>query len=237
MNTMQRQLRMLWGNLLALAFRLLYQELAWTYDAVSHIVSLGAWRAWQFAALDYLAGTAVLELGHGPGHILLHLSRAGYTVSGVDRSVQMSRIAARGLQQAGLPVRLVRGTAQELPFSLGAFDNVLATFPTEYIVDPATLGAVSRVLRENGRLIIVPEAQLTGSSVWARGLEVLYRVSGQRRSPAPRAAHQGPPANWSLFRSRLSAAGFVVMFHEVDLPGSRVTVVVATKGTAEANRS
>lgn len=226
---MQMKLRRLWGRLIGLAFRLLYEELAWTYDAVSHIVSLGAWRAWQLTALDHLAGTAVLELGHGPGHILRHLAQAGYTVSGVDRSVQMGRIAAQRLEQAGLPVRLVRGVAQDLPFAPGSFDSVLATFPTEYIVDPAALAGIRRVLRENGRLVIVPEAQLTGSNAWARGLETLYRITGQRRSHAPCAGRQGPPANWSLFRSRLMAAGFAVKIHEVELSQSRVTVVVATK--------
>ena len=83
---MKRTLQRAWVRLVALGFHLLYHELAWTYDMVSWLVSFGAWRKWQQSALPYVRGPAVLELGHGPGHILVQLAGAGYTVVGLDRS-------------------------------------------------------------------------------------------------------------------------------------------------------
>ena len=99
-------MKALWWRLVRFGFRLLYQEMAWTYDLVSWAVSLGEWRAWQRAALPFVSGRHVLEIAHGPGHLLLALSTAGFTVSGLDLSPQMGRQARRRLRTAGHPSRL-----------------------------------------------------------------------------------------------------------------------------------
>ncbi|MER3543218.1 MAG: hypothetical protein C4311_01115 [Chloroflexota bacterium] len=65
-------------SLLRSAFRLLYNELAWTYDWVSQAVSLGQWRSWQRASLARLRGPRVLEVAHGTGDLLLDLAEAGF---------------------------------------------------------------------------------------------------------------------------------------------------------------
>ncbi|MCA9971863.1 MAG: methyltransferase domain-containing protein [Anaerolineales bacterium] len=204
-----------WMRLVRFGFRLLYQELAWTYDVVSWLVSLGAWRAWQRAALPHVRGPRVLELGHGPGHMLLALQLAGHAVVGLDVSAQMGRLARRRAPS----VQLVRGRAPRLPFASGRFDTVLATFPTDYIVDPATLAEVHRVLGENGRLVIVPEGHLTGRGAVGRVIAWLFVITGQRADPDAGAA-------WG---QRFAAAGFGVAVTAVALPGSVATVVVCEK--------
>ncbi len=120
-----------WQKLVRFGFRLLYHELAWTYDVVSWVVSLGEWRRWQRAALPYVQGPRVLEIGHGPGHMLLALQMKGCRVMGLDLSPQMGRLARKRAPS----VPLVRGRVQDLPYAEGSFDTVLATFPTEYVVD------------------------------------------------------------------------------------------------------
>jgi len=70
------------AHLVVSAFHLLYHEAAWAYDAVAAAVSLGQWRAWGAAALPFLPGPRVLELGHGPGHMLIALTAAGYDAAG-----------------------------------------------------------------------------------------------------------------------------------------------------------
>jgi ubiquinone/menaquinone biosynthesis C-methylase UbiE len=206
------------------AFGLLYNELAWSYDAVSWLASLGKWREWQTAALGELQGQRVLEIAHGPGHVLRELGSAGRLSVGLDLSAAMGRQARRRLVRAGLAVRLTCGRAQALPFAEGSFDSAVATFPAEFIADPATLEEISRVLAPGGRLVIVPEAQLIGRGplIWA--LEWLYRLTGQRGPSIvlPEDQDVGPLRSW---RTRQ----FLWSSRQVRLESSLVTVLVAEK--------
>jgi ubiquinone/menaquinone biosynthesis C-methylase UbiE len=172
-----------WWRLVRFGFRLLYNEMAFTYDWVSYIVSLGAWRCWQRAALKHLAaqpGAIILELAHGTGNLQLDLLGAGYQTIGYDLSPFMGRIAKAKLTHHGYPAKLVRGQAQRLPFPAGAFAAVVSTFPTDFIVQPETLREVSRILQPQGQFIIVPNGVLTGGGVSGAGIEWLYRITGQR---------------------------------------------------------
>lgn len=175
----------LWWRLVAFGFRLLYNELAFTYDWVSWFVSLGEWRSWQRAAMPVLpppqAGD-VLELAHGTGDLQIDLLRAGYAPIGYDLSSAMGAIAGRKLRREGLPVRLVRGDARALPFATDSLAAVVSTFPTDFILAPETLRAVYRVLKPGGVFVIVPSGVLTGGGVMRRFLEFLYTITGQRNS-------------------------------------------------------
>jgi ubiquinone/menaquinone biosynthesis C-methylase UbiE len=161
-------------------FRLLYHEFAWSYDLVAWLVSCGQWQNWGRAALPYLVGEHVLELGHGPGHLLVTLAQEGFQPVGLDLSPQMGRLARRRLRRSRLALTLVRGRAQRLPFAACTFDSIVATFPTPYIVEPATLAQVVRTLRPHGRLVVVTSAQLKGSHPFVRFIEWLYVITGQR---------------------------------------------------------
>lgn len=216
----------IWRRVFRFGFRLLYNEMAWTYDAVSWVVSLGQWRAWQRVGLAYLAGRQVLELAHGTGHMLPELEASGFTVVGLDLSEAMGRIARARLRKGGQIVPLVRASAHSLPFATETFDSVLATFPTEFIVDVRTLGSLYRVLRPGGRLVIVPEARLTGGGILRGAIEWLYAITGQRGLPDG-LDHQNDP--WYFARERFVTAGFRVQVEKVELEGSVVTVVLVQK--------
>lgn len=224
---------MLPTSLLRLAFHLLYNQLAWSYDLVSWVVSLGAWRDWQQAALPFVRGSRVLELAHGPGHMLAALQGRGFDVVGLDLSPFMGRQAQRRLRRLGLDVALLNGRAQQLPFTAASFDTVLATFPTEFIVDPTTLTAVARVLRPGGRFVIVPEGRLTGRGPLARLIEWLYGVTGQREGTFATDAD----GRWRLFEEPLSAADFRVEVHEMTLAASSVTVIAAVSAAGGAQEA
>mgnify|MGYP006305922161 CR=1 FL=1 len=179
-------MRALWRNLLRHFFRLLYNEFAWSYDLVAWLVSRGRWKAWGRTALHHVRGAQVLELGHGPGHLLVALQRRGYAPVGLDLSVNMGRQARRRLDRAALSVPLVRARAQALPFRDGCFDTVAATFPTGLIVDPRTLREVTRTLQASGRLVVALGASFVGEGLLASFLTWLYRVTGQAE-PSPNA--------------------------------------------------
>ena len=212
----------LWFKLIRFGFRLLYNELAWTYDAVSWLVSLGHWRAWQRAALPFVTGERVLEIGHGPGHMLAALQAQGMAVIGLDVSPYMGRIAR---QRLGAHVPLVQGLVQHLPWRSAVFDTILSTFPTEYIVAPATVAALYRVLQANGRLIIVPEGHLTGNGLVHRFIDWLFAITGQRSAPFDFSDKE----LWAHFTRPFRKVGFSVEIHTIQLTSSAATVLVATK--------
>ncbi|MGC9335064.1 MAG: class I SAM-dependent methyltransferase [Anaerolineae bacterium] len=183
-------MRGVWSHLVALGFRLLYNELAWLYDPVSWLVSRGLWRRWQRTALAYLPpGAHVLEVGFGPGHLLADLARDGHRAVGLDVSRAMLTLARRRLHRRGLAGGLCRGRAEHLPFVSGAFDAVILTFPTPFIYDALWLANLRRVLRTpskdkpGGRLILVLQASFVRGRALDRFMEWLYRITGQRGGP------------------------------------------------------
>jgi ubiquinone/menaquinone biosynthesis C-methylase UbiE len=170
--------------LVRFAFWMLYNPLAWTYDWVSQIVSLGRWHDWQRSSLSEIRGRRVLELGFGTGEMLLDLRARDYDVAGLDLSRRMAHIAGQKLDLWGANVPLVRGLGQRLPFADASFDTVLSTFPSEFIIRLETLSEIARVLCPGGRAVIVALAQFTPDTVGTWILELLYRITGQRQ-PVP----------------------------------------------------
>ncbi|MBN1680794.1 MAG: methyltransferase domain-containing protein [Anaerolineae bacterium] len=219
----QRTAAKAWWTLIRFGFRLLYNEMAFTYDLVSWGVSLGQWRDWQRAALNHLdapPGGRVLELAHGTGNFEIDLRRAGYRAVGLDLSRAMGRIAAHKLRRWGLRPPLVRGRAQALPFPDASFHAVVSTFPTEFIIDPGTLAEIHRVLAPDGRLVVVFNGILTRGSLAKEALEFAYRVTGQR-SPWPVNVEE-----------RLADAGFSGDVVTENLNRSIVLLFVVKKTTA-----
>ncbi|HLA44859.1 MAG TPA: class I SAM-dependent methyltransferase, partial [Aggregatilineales bacterium] len=196
----------LWWKLVRFGFRLLYHEMAFTYDSVANVVSLNQWWDWQRCALDFLPPPQdghILELAHGTGRFFVDLHQRGYDVTGYDISPQMSRIASRRLRKHRIPVRLIRGRAQELPFPSGIFAAVVSTFPTPFIVEDETIAEVRRVLMSGRRLVFVPGGILTRGGAAKTILEGAYQVTGQR----------GP---WNIdIEARFEKHGFHVVPHTI----------------------
>ena len=207
------------SRFLRLAFRLLYNELAWTYDLVSWSVSIGQWRSWQRTALPRLREGRVLEIAHGTGDLLLDLHEAGLAPVGLDLSPAMGRLARKKLRAHGVGLPLVRGRVQALPFASQAFASLVSTFPAEFILEPAAAAEFYRVLAPGGVLVIIPAAQITGPALPDRLAEWLFRVTGQ--DAEARAAPRENP---------YTPAGFSTRIEHVRLPRSVVTVVIAEKG-------
>jgi len=210
------------SRLLRITFYLLYNQLAWTYDWVSWTVSAGQWRTWQRSTLPFLPGRPVLEVAHGTGNLLLDLVSLGLQPIGLDRSPSMSRIASRKLKRRlgsqELPVPLVRGSAEALPFAANSLSTVVSTFPTEFVVQANVIAECYRVLRPGGAFVCVPVAQITGRAIVDRCAAWLFKVTGQSAS------------SWfAPLLGRLSAAGFRARLEQVSQPRSRVMVIIAEK--------
>ncbi len=214
---------MLWASAIRFGFRLLYYEMAWTYDVVSRLVSFGQWRDWTRAALDHIPAQSdgvVLEIAHGTGNLQLDLHARGFRAVGLDLSPEMGKIAWGKLRRAGFRPQLVRGSALALPFADASIHSIVCTFPTPFILESATLSEAHRVLQPGGRMVIVPNAVLVGADAGTAALEWLYRVTGQRG---------GEKFDVTGYFARF---GFEVQIHLQTMRQSVVTVIVAEKASA-----
>lgn len=158
--------------------------------------------AYEMAVLNSLlprslAGLNVLDVGCGTGTWALHLATRGATMTGIDPSLAMIRVARRKAQDGGLPVTIEAADGSNLPFASVSFDMV-ALLILEFAPDPeAVLREMARVLRPGGTALLTT---LNRNSVWTL----------LRRPEVHRAAIYYPPiaSTWAFPLLRfLEAAG------------------------------
>ena len=213
-------------SLLRFGFRLLYNELAWTYDFVAIVTSLGQWWQWQRQALPFLPRVGpVLEIAHGTGHMQVELARNGWFVFGLDLSPAMGRLARSYAARNGEQAVLLRGKVQSLPIASTSLPGLLSTFPAEFIVEPTALAELYRVLQPGGRLVIVPSAVLLPTSLFQRLMRWAFILTGQSSGHGSGHEPDWPPHA----RETLSAHGFDVQVERIELAHSIVYVIVAQR--------
>ena len=220
-----------WERFLRFGFYLLYNQLAWSYDLVSWLVSLGQWQDWMRAGIPHLTNPNqlpgnLLEVAHGPGHMLIAAHQAGFTVFGIDLSSFMCRQAKHRLKNTDIILPQTRGDGMALPYTDHSFDHILSTFPAPFIFHQNTLAQLHRVLRPNGRLVIVPQARFTGGGWLAKSIAWLYTITGQR--PNSQLENADSPTAEGLCR-HLARAGFQTEISTTSLPNSIVTIIIAQK--------
>lgn len=112
-------------------------------------------------ALHLRPGDRLLDVGCGGGLLLRDAARAGATVTGVDHSQEMVRLARE--RAPGAEVTL--GEAERLPFGNASFSAVSMSVVFLFFGDPvAVLRECARVLEPGGRLaIFTTSAALRGT--------------------------------------------------------------------------
>lgn len=211
-----------WWRLVGWGFTQLYTNFAWAYDAVAWAVSRGHWIQWGHAALPWVKGPRVLEIGSGPGHLLVTMASEGYAVSGIDLSAQMMRIARRRLGRHGVRAGLVRGRAQALPWPDTHFDSVVMTFPAGFALHPQTLSEVWRVLRPGGCLVVVDGARPRGG-LYGWLVDVAFRITHESGN------------GLQAFGNLLEEAGLTVTREVQHWPDSSVEIIIGCKKDQRAS--
>lgn len=186
-----------------------FDERAARYDASYERPAGYALRSRMAAVLQLIqqGPGRVLDAGMGPGRLLDELVRRGWTVSGIDASVEMVAAARSRLPEAA--DRLAHAKIEGLPFADGSFDAVVATGVLEYTDLESAIAELQRVLRPGGLAVV--SYPNPGNFYWTWRTAVWYplvRAAKRvlRRPPLvfPRPSQQASPAR---FREHLTAGG------------------------------
>ncbi|GGS93261.1 hypothetical protein GCM10010156_59380 [Planobispora rosea] len=158
-------------------------------------------------AADLRAGSAVLDVATGTGHVALAAARRFCTVTGVDYVPALLDRAARRAEAEDLPVDFREADAENLPFADASFDYVLSSIGVMFTADhQRAANELIRVCRPGGRV---------GVASWtpAGFIGELLRTVSNHAPPPPAAL---PPTRWGeegtireLFGDGVSALTFI----------------------------
>lgn len=166
----------------------MFSAIAWRYDLLNRLLSLGFDRRWRAQAtrLAFTDGAErVLDVATGTADLALALKRycPEAEVIGVDFAEPMLALGRRKAQKQGLSVRLELGDGLNLAFAENTFDVLTIAYGLRNFSDlEGGLQEFYRVLRPSGRLVVLefppPPKGFFGNLFRFYFLQVLPRVGG-----------------------------------------------------------
>ncbi|MBW6472593.1 MAG: class I SAM-dependent methyltransferase [Anaerolineaceae bacterium] len=159
----------------------LYGSLAFGYDIVANIVSLGDWNQWTYQIKKFLSHEEkILEVGIGTGILHKNLIKEKYQIFGCDLSKQMLKISSRRLKDYS--PKILRTNNRKLPFRDNSFTKIIATFPSDYIFTNDFQKESQRLLTCGGELIVLLSINFVKNDFTSRFYRILYKITGQSLS-------------------------------------------------------
>jgi demethylmenaquinone methyltransferase/2-methoxy-6-polyprenyl-1,4-benzoquinol methylase len=170
----------------------LFAPLGPSYDRWSRLLSLGQdprWRRFLVSRVAVGPDDDVIDVATGTAAVAIELvRRRGCRVVGLDQSPEMLAAGRERVEAAGLGdrIRLVEGSADQLPFPNGSFDALTFTYLLRYVENPAaTLRELARVVRPGGTLAALEFGLPRGiwRPLWELYIRVGLPVAGRLISP------------------------------------------------------
>jgi ubiquinone/menaquinone biosynthesis C-methylase UbiE len=149
--------------------------IGWLYDFMARRAEAGGLGDLRSRLLGDLDGD-VLEIGAGTGASLPHYERASRVVA-LEPDPSMAKRLPEKVAAARVPVEVVAGSAEAIPYADESFDVVVSTFMLCSVADPAAvLAEARRVLRPDGKLILLEHVRGQGRTArWQERLTPLHR--------------------------------------------------------------
>jgi ubiquinone/menaquinone biosynthesis C-methylase UbiE len=149
--------------------------------------------------------------------LLIEMARQGWDVHGLDLSPAMHRITAHKMRRCKTWAPRVRGLIQTMPFSDGAFNSIVSTFPAEFILQPLAWQEFGRLLAPGGRLIVTGTYLRTDNPFLQQAFRIVFGILEQSQRP------------W--YERMATAAGLKVTEAEHGEQPIRTQVIIAEKPT------
>jgi ubiquinone/menaquinone biosynthesis C-methylase UbiE len=149
--------------------------IGWLYDFMARRAEARGLGELRHTLLGDLEGD-VLEIGAGTGASLPHYERAARVVA-LEPDPSMAKRLPEKVAAARVPVEVVAGTAEDVPYPDESFDAVVSTFMLCSVADPpAVLAEAHRVLRHDGKLVLLEHVRGEGRTArWQERLTPLHR--------------------------------------------------------------
>jgi len=149
--------------------------IGWLYDFMARRAEARGLGELRHTLLGDLEGE-VLEIGAGTGASLPHYERAARVVA-LEPDPSMAKRLPDKVAAARVPVEIVAGSAEDVPYPDESFDAVVSTFMLCSVADPpAVLAEAHRVLRPNGKLVLLEHVRGEGRTArWQELLTPLHR--------------------------------------------------------------
>ena len=154
-------------------------------------------------AAEITAGSRVLDVACGPGHVAAAAAARGAQAQGLDFSAAMVRVA-RAMHPG---IAVTEGDAEALPYADSAFDAIVSNFGLHHVPRPeVALGEARRVLAPGGCAAFTVWAAPEENVAWRLVFDAIARHGD-------RTASQAPPPGGSFNQPddcvrALAAAGF-----------------------------
>ncbi len=144
------------------------------YSGITQLLSILQWEKWQDRVFEDLHGKKILEIGVGPGKLLIRMAKKNFDVTGVELRSGMAHEARKHTREAGFDIDILHTSVYNLPFADGSFDSIVMTFVMAEIkhLDQAIV-QMKRVLRPGGRIIVIAGGMPQDRNIFAR---IVFRI-------------------------------------------------------------
>jgi ubiquinone/menaquinone biosynthesis C-methylase UbiE len=195
--------------------------IGWLYDVMARRAEAGGLGDLRSRLLGDLEGD-VLEIGAGTGASLPHYERASRVVA-LEPDPSMAKRLPERVAAARVPVEVVAGSAEAIPYADESFDVVVSTFMLCSVADPAAvLAEARRVLKPDGKLVLLEHVRGEARTArWQERLTPLHRrIAGN--------CHLNRDTRATVAAARFDAT----RIESIALPGTHALVRSGIQGVA-----